>query len=229
MTTAVVKVNPGLDETVIHLQGEAERLVVYAEGFVVANLQGVKRATEDLSMIANLKKALEEKRKEYTQPLNDHLKEINTAFKVFSEPLDVADRALRGKILAFNAAQRRLQDEAARAEALRREAAEIEARLTQETGEIFLSNKPAVPVPEAAPVNKAYTEVGTMGTRKIRKWECKDFAQVPDEYKMLDGAKIGKVIRAGISAIAGIRIYEEDTIAITARKDKSAIESVDQE
>src|SRR4030042_391913 len=129
MTTAVVKVNPELDEAVIQLRGEAERLVVYAQGFVVANLEGVKRATEDLSMISNLKKALEERRKEYTQPLNDHLKEINATFKIFSEPLDAADKALRGKILAFNAEQRRLQEEAARAEALRKEAAEREAKL----------------------------------------------------------------------------------------------------
>jgi len=228
MDTALIKINPELDTTVIKLQVEALRLRDYAEGSVVANLEGVKRATEDLSMLTNLKRSLEEKRKEYTQPLNDHLKEINATFKIFSEPLDIADKALRGKILAFNAEQQRIRDEAERAQFLIDQARAIEASLTQQTGEIFPEQTQVV-IPGAAPVKKAYTAVGDMSTRKNRKWRELDFSKVPDSYKMLDVTKINRVVRAGIPEIAGIEIYEEDSLVITARRERSAVEPENQE
>ena len=215
--TTVVAIRPERDETVVKLQDEATRLVLYAQGFVVANPSDVKRAVEDLSMIANIQKALETKRKEYTAPLNDHLKEINTTFKSITEPLDTANATLRGKVQAFNNEQKRLQQEAEKAQELIRQATEIQAKLHQATGEIFDAPPPA-PVLTTAPVVKAYTDVGTMSTRKVMKWRGVDFAKVPDEYKMLDAVKIGKVVRAGVTAIPGIEIYPEDGLTITAKK-----------
>jgi len=215
--TAVVAIKPELNDAVIKLRDEAARLVVYAESFTVANPNDVKRATKDLSMIANLKKALETKRKEYTEPLNTHLKDINEAFKAISVPVGVADQTLRDKVLAYNKEQQRLKAEADKAEALREQAAKIEAKLTQETGEIFEHPAPA-PMPEAKPMVKAYTDVGNMRTRKIRKWKEVDFSKVPDAYKMLDSAKINKVVKAGIPETREIDIYEEDTLTITAKK-----------
>ena len=212
-----IRVQPQGDEVVIGLQREIDSIHSRAKDFTVANPQEVKRAVEDLSLIANLKKALEGKRKEYTEPLNGHLKEINATFKLFSEPLEAADKALRDKIGAFNREQQRLKDEAAKAEELSRQAAEIRAKLTQETGEIFPETEPSVVVPEAQVVSKAYTEVGNMGTRKVRKWREVDFAKIPDAYKMLDSAKINKVVKAGIPEIPGIEIYEEDTLVINAK------------
>lgn len=42
---------------------------------------------------------------------------------------------------------------------------------------------------------------------------------VPDEYKLPDAAKIGRVVRAGISSLPGIRIWEEETLRVTAKKE----------
>jgi len=219
MTTEVtIKIQPQGDEAIIGLQREIGSIYSHATGFVVANPQDVKRAVEDLSLIANLRKALEGKRKEYTEPLNTHLKEINATFKTFSDPLDAANKILRDKVGAYNQEQQRLKDEAEKADALRKQAAEIEAKLTQETGEIFSENKPSVVIPEAQVVNKAYTEVGNMGTRKVRKWREIDFAKIPDAYKEVNVAKISKVVKAGIPEIPGIEIYEEDTLVISATK-----------
>ena len=61
------------------------------------------------------------------------------------------------------------------------------------------------------------TGMGTVGQRMIRKWEVIDAAQVPEEYKILDSAKITKVVKAGIPSIPGIRIYEEPILTVNAR------------
>ena len=49
-------------------------------------------------------------------------------------------------------------------------------------------------------------------------WEVIDFDMVPNEYKAIDASKIGRVVRAGLHAIPGIRIWEEETLKVTARK-----------
>ena len=214
---AMVRVHPELDDAVLKLYAEGKNLQAYAESFTVAGLSDMKRAIEDLSMIANLKKALEERRKEYTTSLNSHLHQINDTFKAMVEPIDIADKLLRGKASAFNKEQQRLKDEAAKAEELIRQATEIQAKLTQRTGEIF-TDIPTVSVPEIVVSKKVYTSVGDMSTRKNMKWEVVDIALVPDYLKIVDAVKVGKMVRAGIGAIAGIRIWEEDSLVIKARK-----------
>ena len=215
-TTTVVAIRPEHDEAVVKLRDEATRLASYAQGFVVANPSDVKRATEDLSMISNIQKALEAERKKYTEPLNAHLKEINTTFKTITEPLDTANKTLRSKVQEYNNEQKRLQQEVEKAQEFLRQAAEIQAKLTKETREIF-DAPPLAPIVTAAPVTKVYTDVGTMGTRKVWKFEVVDFALLPDEYKLPDMVKIRKVITAGV-AIPGVKAQQEDSLSITAKK-----------
>ena len=217
LSKALVQVHPELDDAVVKLYAEGKKLQDYATKVIVTNLSDVQCGVEDLSIIANLKKALEERRKEYTAPLNSHLREINDTFKAMVEPIDIADKLLRSKIGVFNKEQQRLKDEAAKAEELIRQATEIQAKLTQRTGEIF-PDIPAVSVPEVVVSKKVYTSVGDMSTRKNMKWEVVEIALVPDYLKIVDAVKVGKMVRAGIGAIAGIRIWEEDSLVIKARK-----------
>ena len=81
LTTALVKVRPQADEAVIALHEQSLKLEQYATALVITSDNDIKSATNDLSIISGLKKAIEEKRKEYTQPINDHLKAVNEAFK----------------------------------------------------------------------------------------------------------------------------------------------------
>jgi len=217
-STALIAIHPEIQEEIISLRAEGERLYAYTQGFVVAGLGDAKRAVEDLSLISNLKKALEERRKEYTQPLNAHLKEINEAFKGMVTPIELADATLRGKVGAYNREQERLRQEAERARALREEALTIEAKLTQQTGEIFPETAPAVVMPEFHPATKVFTDVGYLNTRKVRKYRVINFSLLPDEYKLEDSVKLGKVVRAGINSIPGVEIYEEDSLVITSKK-----------
>ncbi len=52
---------------------------------------------------------------------------------------------------------------------------------------------------------------------KIKKWEVEDITKVPGEYLMVDTVAIGKLVRAGIKSISGIRIWEEETLKVSAK------------
>jgi len=227
-TTAVVNIEPKHDEVVLKLGSEAIRVWQYAQKLEVRTTEDVRHATEDLSLIANIRKQLEAKRKEFVQPLDEHRKAIQEKFKIISGPVDEADSLLRGKILAFNTEQRRLQDEAEHAQALIDEAKAIQQGLTEVTGEVFESPSELV-LPTTTPVKAAYTSTGSMNVRRNRKWEVVDFVALPDEYKMPDAAKIGKLVRAGIDEISGIRIWEEESLAITPLRPPTEAEQREQD
>jgi hypothetical protein len=174
--TALVKVNPSIDSAVAALHSRALWFQAAADELVIASDDDVTNAITDLSTIASIKKAIEDKRKEYTQPLNNHLKAINNAFKSFTEPILYADKLVRRKVLDYQAERDRQRQEAA----------------------------PTL----------YHTDDGTTSKVSIRKWELVDFSQVPDEYKAIDAVKIGKVVRAGIPSIPGIRIWQEETLRV---------------
>lgn len=209
---ALIRVKPDVDEAVVKLHGQALNLEAYARLRVIASDEDVKKATDDLSLMAKLTKALEEKRKEYTGPINDHLKAVNETFKLFSGPIERANAITRQKILDYRKEQERQRQEQERINQLRREAAEAEMKLK---GEI---TEPVQIVEVAAEPPAHYrTETGTLGTAKVKKWEVENLDLIPREYMMIDATKIGKVVRAGIPSIPGIRIWEEDSLRITPK------------
>lgn len=212
MTTALIQIRPDIDEKVVALYQEAVKLQEYAKARVIASNDDIKAATNDLSIISRLKRAIEEKRKEYTQPINEHLNAVNEAFKVFAEPLVNADRITRDKILNYRREQERIRQEQERINQLRMEAARAEMELK---GELTESVKVVEVAPEAPTHYR--TEGGTLGKFMVRKWELVDFNLVPGEYKMLNEVLIGKLVRSGIKIIPGIRIYEEESLRITPK------------
>jgi len=213
VTTAIIKVAPAEDAAIQALVGEARSILRYAQSRVITVNEDLNSATEDLSLIAKLKKAIEEKRKEYVGPIREKLDAVNSAFKEFTSPLEEADKVTRAKILEFRQEQERRRREAERIEQEKLELARREAEL--KGGEITVDLSP-IEKPEAVP-DKVHTGVGSAGTMKVRKWEIVDFAAVPDEYKTIDAGKVTKLVKAGIGAIPGIRIYEEETLRVNAR------------
>jgi len=210
--TALVKVKPEADAAVIALHEQSLKLEHYATALVIASDDDVKGATNDLSIISGLKKAIEEKRKEYTQPINEHLKAVNEAFKTFTEPLDRADRITRDKVLAYRQEQERRRQETEEIARMEREAAERKAALT---GEPIVAPE-VVEIPPEAP-DRYRAEMGTLGKATIWKWEVVDFPLLPDRFKMENATLIGKVVRAGEREIPGVRIWAEETLRINAR------------
>lgn len=212
--TAVIRVNPYIDQDVCNLRDQAINIRSNSERTVITDDEDIKIATNDLSIISKVKKAIETKRKEYTGPINEHLKFINDAFKIVTEPLNQADKILRKKVLDYRAEQQRKAREIEEINQMRIEAAQREARLNG-TGEISESIEILPSAPE--PVKTVHADVGTLGTKQNWKCEVIDFAALPDEYKIVDQVKLNKVVRAGARSIPGVRIWSEDSIRVSSR------------
>lgn len=217
--TALVKVKPEADASFALMRQEIIELLTNAEALTVTSLETVGTATSQLSLLAKLKKAVEDRRKEYVDPLNTHVKAINTTFKQLMEPVEKADNIIRGKVTAWRTEQNRLIQEAADIAKQKADTAAREAKLAADQG------KPApVQEPEQhvviTPKPPAYvhTSTGTLGTMIVHKWELVDKSLVPEEYKMIDTATISRLVKAGIKSIPGIKIWDEDTLRVDARK-----------
>lgn len=209
-TTAVAIAS---DPEIQKLHSEAVRLQEYAEARVIKSKEDLVPATNDLALIASLKKTFETRRREIIAPLQNQIKEINAAFESITLPILTADKVTRNKISEFQRAEDMRRQTAEEVNELRMTAAKKEAALNN--GEISESVQ-LVDVPLEVP-KKISTDLGSVGQRMVAKWETIDFSQVPDEYKMIDAAKVGKVVRAGLRNIPGIRIWEEPTLVVKTK------------
>jgi len=203
---------PGSDVEVVNYYDQALRLKEYAESRVIRTIEDIRIATDDLSIISRLKKAMAEKKKEYLAPHQEQIKAINDNYKLWMEPVETADSITRDKIMAFNREQedrRRKQEEINRK---RMEAAQEEAALNN--GEI---SEPVNLIEVTEAPKRVSTEMGTTGMAKIWKFEVTDFSLLPDRFKMENATLIGKVVRAGEREIPGVRIWSEDTLRVTTK------------
>lgn len=207
---AIVEIKPEQDKEVMAFYNEALNLAEYAEARIIATTEDTKLATNDLSLISKIRKALEEKRKGYVKPLQDKVKEINDVFKTLMLPIEIADSITRSKILVYQQEQDTKRKEQEEINRLRMEAARKEMELKGEITE-------SIDLVEISPETPSTirTDMGTSGVAKIRKWEVEDLSKVPLDYLMIDVAKVGKVVRAGIPSIAGIRIWDENILRVT--------------
>jgi hypothetical protein len=124
---AMIKVNPAGEVAIQGLYNEALILKEYAVARVILIDADLKPATEDLSIIGGLRKAIEEKRSEYVKPIRTHLDTINEAFKKFTAPLVEADAVNRDKMKAYKAEIDRKRREAEEIEAEKYKLAQREA------------------------------------------------------------------------------------------------------
>ena len=70
---------------------EALKLTVYAEGRVIATAADYKLATDDLSVIAKLKKAMAAKKRQYLDPIKVVAEAIVETYSTLMDPIIRAD------------------------------------------------------------------------------------------------------------------------------------------
>ena len=212
LPSTALALRPGEDVEVHSYYQEALKLYGYASARIIDTFEDVKSANNDLSLISKIKKAMEGKKKEYLDPLKVQMDAIRDTYNYLMAPVLEADKITRDKMLAFNLKQKLIKEEQERINALRLEAAQKEMELT---GELSESVNLVEVIPEVP--KHIRTEMGTASTFKVRKWEIVDFALVPNELKLIDAGKVTKLVKAGIGSIEGLRIWEEDSLRITAR------------
>ena len=195
---------PKADLEVMAFYEEAQKLLTFAQTRNIVVIEDLKPATEDLAVIARVKKGMEAKRKEYLAPFQSHVKETNEAYRALMAPIEEADNITREKMLAFNREQ----------EERRRKQEEVN-RLNEELGQ---SDK-VVEVAPAAP-ETTRTDIGTSGMTANWKWEVLDLTIVPDAYKVIDSSQLTAIARKhhDTKTIPGVRFYCEKTIAVRANR-----------
>jgi len=211
-TMALVRLES--DSAVMSFWNQANGLREYAEKLVIRTAEDLTPVTNDLSVISQLKKALEEKRKEYVVPLQGQVKDFNDAFKTLMEPIEIADKTTRAKILEFQVKQQVIRQEQERINQMRMDAARAEMELKGELTE----SVDLVEVVAEAPT-RVSTDMGTIGQRDNWKWKVVNFTLVPDEYKMINPAVVTPAAKSykDTRTIPGIEIYNEPIIAVNAR------------
>lgn len=213
MQTATVNIKPELNDSFVSLRSEVEKLAKYAESRVIKSLEDIKAATDDKVLIKKVSDAIEELRKTYTQPLNDHVKTINLTFKQLSEPLDLANKITDEKILTFRKEVEKKRQEAEAINQQKIELARKEASFNG-TGEVTINTTP-VEVPEVSKTVK--TETGTLGVRRTRKARVIDFAKLPDTYKLENTRLLNAAASSGVKEIPGVEFYFEESITTRSR------------
>jgi hypothetical protein len=208
MSKDLILVDPYTDIEVIRFVAEGNQMRDFAEARAILTAEDMKLASADLILIRKLKKAMESRRKDYLEPFQAHVKEVNEAYKVLMAPVEAADKLTGDKMLAYTAEQTRIRQEQERINAERMKLAQDEMKLT---GELTESVNLVEVLPPVSTTTK--TDLGSTGLRDHWVFEVENFALLPDEYKIADAVKIGKVVRAGLHSIPGVKIENKPYLA----------------
>lgn len=188
------------------IQRETGSMMKTATALKVVDEGSAQGASEMLVFVIEAKKKLEAQRVFLVKPLNDHVKDINAAFKDWVKPLEEVDVLVRSKLLTFQREQEAIRIEAQRLE---------QERIEREAAEGLLDD-----LPEDLPVPAPRIVRGQQGSASVRKtwtFEVGDEALVPREYLTVDEGVIALAVRQGIRDIPGIRIFQQDSIAVRSK------------
>lgn len=178
--------------------------------------------------VKRVRKAIEERRKLITAPLQDTVKRVIAFADTLDQPLARAEAHIRGEAVRYAneiAAEQRKAQAAIEMEKLRIRREE-EARLRSaaamaESTEEHLQK--ADQIREETKVQQVETSVrarevkaqGVKGTTEVWKFEVTDPAQVPRQYLAVDQSAIRAAIQyQKLREIPGVRIYSETQVRL---------------
>ncbi len=204
---------PGEDIEARDYHLEATKLLEYAETRTIKTLDDAKTATNDLSIIGKLKKAMEAKRKDKLEPSKLEAESIRETYNYLMEPVLEAEKITKQKQTAFLQEQQRIEREQAEINRKRMEAAEAEMKLKGELTE----SVNLVEVQEAP--SRVQSELGTTGMTDHWKYEVTDILAIPREYLVIDSAMLNAIAKKhhDQKPVAGIRFYNEPYLATRTR------------
>jgi len=197
------------DERAQELSGISLELLERAQSIEIVDQESDVLAAEFLAQVKTARKRWDELRHWFTDPLETQKKRIIAKFQADDAPLAQAQEIVGDKHIAYvRMAQEKARKEQER---LRKLAEARQAKAAAKAEEKGLEAPPVmIPMPTVmAPPKTVRTEAGSVTIRSAWKFEVVDMAALPDEYKIADAVKLGKVVRAGVREIAGVRIYEE--------------------
>ncbi len=206
----IISYNYDSDLAVKSLVEEANRFLEYARSRVVNDPGSEKKASEDLNLIRNTKKAIGAKRKEYLDPVNAKAAEIRGFFKQLEDPIEEADELTSGQMLSYSAEVTRQREEAERLQAESLQLAKDQENLS---GEHTVSLA-EIPKPEEAK-KRIRTDLGLTSKVDHWKWKVVDTNAIPREYLIPDEAMLNSIAKKHHDGkqIPGIEFYNEPHMA----------------
>ena len=208
-----IALRPGEDIEARGWFDEGVTALQYARDRVIKTSEDNEGASNDLSIISKLKKAMEAKKKTFLDPLKVKVDAIRDTYNYLMEPILEADLITRQKMMAYNAEQQRIRFEQEEINRKRLEAAQAEMRLK---GELSESTNLIKLNEEQRPT---VTDLGTTGMTAHRKYEVTDFTLLPDEYKVIDNAQLSAIAKShhDKKQVPGVRFFNEPSITNRAR------------
>lgn len=179
--------------------GEAAAL---ADSFQINGHDDLMVASNILRHAKDRWKALEEQRTSVTGPLNEILRTVNGWFKPVQTGLVRVETTLKNKIAAYTLAQKAAQEAAMRAA----------AEAIQANNQMMASQQLAAMVPAPPPQGIA--------VREIWDFVIENEALVPNEYKIVDPAKIKAAIwyanteKTPPLPIPGVRFFLRGSVTV---------------
>lgn len=213
--TALVKSDSAV--VVERAQGiAAEALVLH-----VVDEKTQKQAANLLIKLKDIEKEGKAKLDFLTKPLKIHVKNITAEFAPGFEVLEAASSHLRTEFSDYVARQRDEQNRI-KAESMKKAEAAAKKGKNDEAREYALA---AVSAAGPARVVSASVDVAagsSLAHAQVsmrRPWNFKVVkpADVPDEYWEIDETKLRAAVRAGVRAIPGVEIFQEDSLAVGGR------------
>lgn len=192
---------------VVEIESRNIDIITKADRQEIISQSDVDNANIILKHLSNQLKMIEQKRKTFTQPLNQSLKEINNTFRELVRPLQSAKDILDQKVMAWRREEQEKirieQERIAKEQERRRKIQEAHKEKGHEVSEPVVMTKP-----------EPLRTTDTTTTRKDWKHEILDEAKIPREYLVIHEGKIREAIRRGVREIPGIRIYQKETMVI---------------
>jgi len=196
-----------------------------SNNILITNEEQLLQATDFLGNVKKLYKNAEEERKEITKPLNDSLKAINKKYKIITEPLLALESKLKTLITAYlknkdEQDRKIVEEERKLLEAKRIELEEQEKNANKEELALIETQKNSLEQQEILNMvdNKLNNQIRTENTliskKKVWKFDVVDIYKIPNKYLILDEKKVAEDIRNGIIEIEGLKIYQEEIIAV---------------
>lgn len=185
------------------LKEDTEQFLYNNQEVKIQSSEEYTNAGDLLKTVLQRIKKLDEKRKEYTGPLDDLKKTIMADFKQISEPLESFTEVVKEEMKRwYQIEQKRLNEEQKRIE----------------TEALVKAKKEGISEIEVPIVNNvAKSQRGDYATttvKKVWKWKLIDESKIPREYLEISTSAIGKAISAGNRDIPGIEIYQDEQISI---------------
>jgi hypothetical protein len=186
------------DKEIQVIEKETSPLLAQVSNYVIKTVEDVDSASAFLKKIKDAETGIENKRLEFTAPLNQSLKAINDTFKKLKAPLLEAKMLLTNRILDWRRAE---QEKIAKEEERRRKIQEAHEKQGHQVNEPVVMLRPD-------------THIGNSQVRKVWKWKLTDFTKLSDEFKTINGVYVNQKIREGVREIPGLEIFQEEELSI---------------